>query len=287
MASTRSPLSGHSKVAGVVGAPVRHSLSPLIHNAWIAAAGLDAVYVPIEVASERFEAFVQGLRGGSLRGLNITLPLKELALGLADCADMAAEQAGAANLLLFRDNGAVEARNTDGSGLLEAFADQAPSFDARAGPIAILGAGGAARGAVAALLAAGTPEVRVLNRTVSRAEELAEMFGDRVRAFPASTVAAGLADVVALVNATSVGLGGSGSLSLDWSAVPRRAVVMDMVYKPLRTMLLSEAAERGHVTVDGLAMLIGQAKPSFEALFGVLVPRGVDVRALALAALAA
>lgn len=275
-------ISGAAMVAGVVGAPVRHSLSPLIHNAWIAGAGLDAAYVPFTPAEDGFRAFVEGLRGGAITGLNVTLPFKQEALALADLADPLAAAAGAANLLLFRKDGRIEARNTDGPGLLAAFVAQASDFDPKARPIVVLGAGGAARGAVAALLQAGAPEVRVLNRTMTRADVLAADFrGARAMAWDKKDA---LADAGAVINATSGGLNGS-EFSFPVDAAPADAVVMDMVYKPLRTHFLKAAAASGRATVDGLAMLIGQAQPSFEAFFGQTPPAQVDVRGLALKAL--
>ena len=278
----RVAFSGAARVAGVVGAPVRQSLSPLIHNAWIAGAGLDAVYVPFSPSPERFEGFVTALRGGSVAGLNVTLPFKPAALKLADRADDAARAAGAANLLLFHPDGSVEARNTDGIGLLHAFAEQAPTWRLDAGPVLVLGAGGAARGAVAALQAAGAI-VRVANRTAARAHALAEAFAG-VQAMGLADLAAVVGDVSAIVNATAAGLEGEGAVDLPWAAVASTAVVMDMVYKPLHTPLLRRAQAAGLATVDGLAMLIGQALPSFEAFFGQPPPQ-VDVRAVALAAL--
>jgi shikimate dehydrogenase len=274
---------GAARVAGVVGSPVRQSLSPLIHNAWIAAASLDAVYIPLCPAPHRFAALIDGLRGGSIVGLNVTLPFKVEALRLADCADGAARSAGAANLLVFHTDGAVEARNTDGIGLLRAFAEQAPDWSPEAGPVLVLGAGGAARGAVAALHAAGAV-VRVANRTPARVHALADAFAG-VEVAGLDDLTAAVAGVSAIVNATAAGLEGEGTLDLPWGAVAPRAVVMDMVYKPLHTALLCQARAAGLATVDGLAMLIGQAAPSFHAFFGQPPPPRVDVRALALAAL--
>ena len=276
-------LSGAARVAGVVGSPVRQSLSPLIHNAWIAAAGLDAVYVPFSPAPQRFEAFVDSLRGGALVGLNVTLPFKEAALKLADRADAPAQAAGAANLLLFDEDGAIEARNTDGIGLLAALAEQAPGWRPQAGPVVVLGAGGAARGAAAALLEAGA-KVRLANRSHERAVRLAAALPG-VEAVPAAGLRDALAEAAAVVNATAAGLQGEGVLDIPLEAVWPGTVVVDMVYKPLHTPLLRQATALGLPTVDGLAMLIGQALPSFQALFGVAAPRYVDVRALALAAL--
>jgi shikimate dehydrogenase len=274
---------GAAKVAGVAGQPVRQSLSPLIHNAWIAAAGLDAIYVPFAVAPGRFEPFLQGLRVSGVVGLNVTLPFKEDALRLADEADEAARAAGAANRLLIRADGSIEARNTDGLGLLQAFVEQAPQWRPTDGPVLVLGAGGAARGAAAALRAAGAT-VRVVNRTAARAEALAESLPG-VQAWPRERLAAALGDVTAVINATAAGLEGQGEPDLPFSRLPSGAVVMDMVYKPLRTTFLRRAAAQSHQTVDGLAMLIGQAAPAFEAFFGEAPPLNVDVRTLALRAL--
>jgi shikimate dehydrogenase len=278
-------ISGAAHLAGVVGAPVRQSLSPLIHNAWIQALSLDAVYVPFELAPDGFEAFVAGLRGGSVRGLNVTIPFKERALALADFADQAATSAGAANLLVFHDNGRVEARNTDGLGVIAALAEFAPTLDLQAASVVVLGAGGAARGAVPALLAAGAGEVVIVNRTVDRAHALAAQFGARVRGMGLDKIGEALTSAGLILNATSGGMNDQDHLNLPLELAPRAAVVMDMVYKPLRTSLLLHAERLSLQTVDGLAMLIGQAKPSFEAFFGLGPPAGVDVRALALQAL--
>jgi shikimate dehydrogenase len=278
----KPPISGVTLVAGVAGAPVAHSLSPLIHNAWLEAAAIDGVYVAFAPAAEAFAAFAGGLRGGTMRGLNVTVPFKQAALALADEASVAARRAGAANLLLFEPGGRVHADNTDGAGLLAALAQQAPGFDVRRGPAVILGAGGAARGAAAALLDAGAPEVRLINRTKARAEAIAAALGAGVRVVPAEPRA--FEDAALIVNATTLGLGGGPGPDVPFDRTPPNAVVMDMVYKPLRTDFLTRATAAGRTTVDGLAMLIGQARPSFAALFGA-APPAIDVRGLCLAAL--
>ena len=275
-------ISGAARVAGVAGSPIAHSLSPLIHNAWLDAAGLDGAYVPFAPSPAGFAAFVLGLRGGVIAGLNITLPFKEAALALADAPTPAALAAGAANLLLFAPDGAIIADNTDGLGLLAAFAEQAPGFDPRAAPVVILGAGGAARGAAAAFLAAGAPQVRVLNRTLARAEILAEALGSRVSPLPLSDATSAFDGAGAVINATSAGLSDTGGLEMPLEATGADCVVMDMVYKPLVTPFLATAQALDRRTVDGLAMLIGQARPAFTAFFGQPPPAGVDVRALAL-----
>lgn len=278
-------ISGRTLVAGVAGHPVEHSLSPLIHNAWLAGAGIDGVYVPFTPPADGFRAFAEGLRGGAVRGLNVTLPFKETALALADKATARAKAAEAANLLVFDRDGSISADNTDGLGLLRAFAQQAPGFEATRGPVVVLGAGGAARGAAAAFREAGAPEVRIVNRTLAKAETVAEALGERASAFSLDQAEAALAGATAVINATSAGLADGGRLDIPLAVTPEDAVVMDMVYAPLVTPFLAEAKRLGRRTVDGLAMLVGQAEPSFEAFYGQAPPKGVDVRALALTVL--
>jgi shikimate dehydrogenase len=280
----RPAISAATVVAGVAGAPVRHSLSPLIHNAWLAAAEIDGVYVAFSPPATGFESFASGLRGGAVRGLNVTAPFKHTALEVADRASERARRAGSANLLIFEPDGIVAADNTDGEGLLDAFAGQAPEFDFTAGPLVIFGAGGAARGAAMALLEAGAPMIHIVNRTLARAEALCDSIGDKARAFPQDRAREAMTGANGVINATVLAEGdgeGPGS-SLD--ALAATAVVMDMTYSPVRTRLLDRAAAKGLTTVDGLAMLIGQAVPSFQALYGS-APPAIDVRSVALAAL--
>lgn len=276
-------LSGATRVAGVIGHPISHSMSPVLHNAWLAAAGIDGVYVPFSVQVGRFTAFVESLRGGSVAGLNVTLPFKGEALALADQATFRAKVAEAANVLVFQADGTISADNTDGLGMLKAFEQQTPGFDPKAGPVVILGAGGGARGAAAAFVEAGCPDVRIVNRTLAKAQAIAEPLG--AKAFSLDETRKALEDAGAVVNATSAGLSGSPALEVPLEASPKTAVVMDMVYKPLRTPFLLQAEKLGRRTVDGLGMLVGQAIPSFEAFYGQPPPASVDVRSLALKAL--
>lgn len=250
--------------AGVAGQPISHSLSPLIHGLWIEAAGLNATYEPFGPADEAgFDALIAGVRSGALRGLNVTAPFKERALALADEVSAMARACGSANLLVFND-GRLSADSTDGFGLMTALAEQAPAFDPAGAPVVVLGAGGAARAAVAALRDAGA-EVSVLNRTRARAEALSADLGCAVAEDHA------VKDAALIVNALSV------RPEIDIAALRADAVLMDMTYKPLITPFLAAGRARGLTAVDGLAMLIGQARPSFEALFGVPAP-SVDVR---------
>jgi shikimate dehydrogenase len=252
-----------------------------LQNAWLLAAQMDAVYVPFAAPPARFAAFIAGMRGGPLLGLNVTAPHKEQALGLADQATPRALAAGAANLLLFHEDGTLAADNTDGEGLLKAFAAQAPSFAPSARPVLILGAGGAARGAASAFLQAGAPRIYILNRDFRRASELSLALGPRVEALSSSPPSDLIRACGALINATPAGLEAASLAGLDLSALSDDTVVMDMAYRPLRTPLLRAAADRGLPTVDGLEMLIGQARPSFRAFFG-REPPPLDIRAVAL-----
>lgn len=279
-------ISGSTVVAGVCGSPVRHSLSPLLHNAWLEAGGVDGVYVAFAPPADRFAKFVDGLRGGAVRGLNITLPFKEAALIAADQVSERAQGAAAANLLIFETDGSIVADNTDGLGLLGAFAAQAPGFDCQTGPVLVLGAGGAARGAAMALAQAGCPQVRLLNRTLSRAQGVAQSI-QGAKAWPTDDMAGALDGVIAVINATSAGVANDGLLDVPMERAPKTAVAMDMVYTPLVTPFLALAQAAGLRTVDGLEMLIRQAVPSFETFYGVSPNPKADVRGLAIAALKA
>lgn len=275
-------ITGKTVVAAVVGDPITHSLSPILHNAWLAAAGIDGVYVALQVDALGFGNFVEGLRATSLAGLNVTLPHKEAALMAAHDAHPRARRARAANLLVFGEYGAIYADNTDGLGLIAAFAEQAPEFDPAAGPVVVLGAGGAAKGAVSALMDAGCTDVRIANRTLARAEALAAEVGGV--AFELQDIEVAFDGATAVINATSAGVTDADAPRFPLDATPVDCVMMDMVYKPLLTPFLAQAQALGRPTVDGLAMLIGQARPSFEAFFGQPPPADTDVRTLALRA---
>ena len=275
-------VTAETRLVGVMGDPVRHSLSPIIHNAWIEAAGLDAVYTAFPVDSEHFADLVRGLAAGAALGLNVTIPYKEAAAGIADRRSPAVERAGAANVLVFRE-GRILADNTDGVGLLSAL-NQA-GFNPFS-PVVVLGAGGAARGAVLSLLDAGVPSIRLINRSLDRAEAIAAG-NPKITVHGWEGASRALDGVAAVINATSLGMTRQPRLDLSLDMAPPTAVVMDMVYRPLKTGLLRAAETRGNPTADGLSMLIAQARPSFEAFFGRPPPAEVDVRALCERALGA
>lgn len=262
-------ITGAARVAGLAGNPVAHSLSPVIHNAWLEAGGVDGAYVPFAPADAAgFEALVAAGRAGLILGLNVTAPFKEQAFALADEATAAARLTGSANILQFA-KGRVLADSSDGVGLMRGLAEQAPDLDVSGRAVVVLGAGGAARAGSGALVEAGA-EVRIVNRSRARAETLAADLGRSVRVMEAGQALEGAA---LIVNALSV------PPQLDFDLVAPGTVVMDMTYKPLETAFLKAARDRGLPTVDGLSMLIGQAAPSFEALFR-LPPPPLDLRAL-------
>ncbi|WP_421707928.1 shikimate dehydrogenase [Algihabitans sp.] len=251
-------------MAGVLGWPVRHSLSPRLHGHWLKRYDLPGSYEHLPVPPELFEGYVRALATNGYAGANVTLPHKEAALALCDEVDPAARAIGAVNTLIFRD-GRIEGQNSDAFGFLESLRQDLPAWKPSTGPAVVLGAGGAARAIVFALKSAGVSEIRVVNRSAARAERLVADFGSSVTARP--WTAAGLVDTCLLVNATSLGMAGQPPLELDLQSLPSTAAVADIVYQPLRTELLSRASAAGHATMDGLGMLLHQARPGFEAWF--------------------
>lgn len=275
-------LTGSAALAGVVGHPVAHSLSPRLMGHWIAALGLDAAYLPFAVAPEGFETFVRGLAQSQAGGLNVTLPHKEAALALADRATPAAKAIGAANLLTFGTAG-ITADNTDARGFLAAL--EPADIPYRQSTALVLGAGGAARALVHALVTSGISRLILTNRTRTRAESLAADLapGSDVVDWEARHDALAQADLV--VNATALGLKGDNDLEMDWLRAKPGTVAFDSVYTPLMTGFLTGASRAGLAMVDGLDMLIGQAVPSFEAFFGAPPPADPPVRPVLLEAL--
>jgi shikimate dehydrogenase len=256
-----------ARLAGVMGWPVAHSLSPRLHNYWLGLYGIDGVYVPLAVAPDDFTAALHGLPALGFAGVNVTLPHKEAAFRAVDTLDDFARRVGAVNTVVVSDDGALHGRNTDGFGFLESLRARLPGWRAAAGPAVVLGAGGAARAIIAALADDGAPEIRVLNRTEKRAEALVATFGAPLAALPWAGRGAALAGAALLVNTTSLGMTGAPPLDLALDALPLSAVVDDIVYNPMPTPLLAAAAARGNPVVDGLDMLLHQARPGFEAWF--------------------
>lgn len=255
-------------LAGVCGFPIGHSRSPVLFAHWMREYGIAGHYVPLRVAPDDFGTVLEALPRAGFRGVNVTVPHKQSALDHASSATVAAQAIGAANTLTFEPNGTVTADNTDAFGFLTNLRAGAPEWEPASGPAVLIGAGGAARAAAWVLLDAGVPELRIANRTRDRAGELAQHFGDRARAFDWSDREAVLEGAATIVNSTSLGMLGNPPLELRLDAAPVEALVSDMVYNPLETPLLAAAKARGMPTVDGLGMLLHQARPGFRAWFG-------------------
>ncbi|HEY9078596.1 shikimate dehydrogenase [Magnetovibrio sp.] len=258
--------------AGVIGWPVDHSLSPRVHGFWLRQYGIDGEYVRIPVPPEDFARQLKNLRIDGFVGANVTVPHKEAALAGVDEVHPLAQRIGAVNTVVVREDGSLYGFNTDGFGFLENLKAGFADFSASAGPAVILGAGGAARAVIVALLDAGAPEIRLLNRTKERAEQLA----DQLSGIGSGVVLVGdwnkradyLDGASLLANTTTLGMKGQMPLDIDLSALPQTALVNDIVYAPLETDLLARARARSNPTVDGLGMLLHQARPGFEAWFG-------------------
>jgi shikimate dehydrogenase len=261
-------LSGKARIAGIFGWPIAHSRSPRLHGFWLDRYDVDGAYIPLAVRPEAFATAFRALPALGFRGVNITAPHKEAALANCDMVDAQARRIGAVNTVVVDDAGRLCGSNTDAFGFIENLR-QASDWQAAAGPAVVLGAGGAARAVVVALLDAGAPEVRIANRTRTRADAFVAEFGATVTAADWDDRAAALSDAALLVNTTTLGMQGHGPLDLDLSDLPKAAAVNDIVYTPLRTPLLKDAAARGNPTVDGLGMLLYQAQPGFEKWFGV------------------
>lgn len=261
-------ISGAARIAGVFGWPVAHSRSPRLHNFWLDQYGIDGAYIPFSTPPEAFEAALRALPALGFRGTNVTVPHKEAALKLVDRADDLARRIGAVNTIVVEEDGSLSGTNTDAFGFSESLSTRASGWSAAAGPAVVLGAGGASRAVLVALIDGGAPEIRLANRTRARADEVAADLGGPVRAIDWEDAAAALDDAALLVNTTTLGMTGQPPLDLDLDRLPKDAVVNDIVYVPLKTDLLARAEAHGNRTVDGLEMLLHQARPGFERWFG-------------------
>lgn len=251
-----------------MGWPVTHSLSPRLHGFWLDQHSVDGAYVPFAVPKDRLSDAIQALPSLGLAGVNLTIPHKEAAMTLVHEVDDTARRIGAINCIVVRQDGTLVGRNTDGFGFIESIREIAPEWDASAGPAVMIGAGGAARSVSVALQDAGAPEIRIVNRTESRAAQLAAEFGSPLVAVGWKDRESALESASLLVNATSLGMTGQPPLDLSLDALPKDALVTDIVYAPLETDLLFNARRCGNRTIDGLGMLLHQARPAFASWFG-------------------
>ena len=261
-------LSGRARLAGVMGWPVAHSLSPRLHGYWLRHYGIDGAYVPLPVRPERLGSALRALADLGFAGCNLTVPHKDAALGALDEIAEDARRIGAVNTILVRADGSLYGWNTDIEGFAQSLIAALPEWSIAGKHAVVLGAGGAARALVAAVQNLGAEEVVILNRTRERAEALATDLGEAIRPLSWERRSEALSQAALLINTTTLGMLGKPPLSIDLAPLPTDAVVADIVYAPLETPLLAEARRRGHRVVDGLGMLLYQAVPGFEAWFG-------------------
>jgi shikimate dehydrogenase len=264
--------------ACIMGHPVAHSRSPMLHGYWLRTLGIDGAYEFADVAPEKFEAFFGGLAANGFVGGNITIPHKEAAFRLVDRRERAADAIGAVNTVWYED-GKLIGGNTDWRGVAESLDDIHPGWDGSPGRAVVLGAGGSARASIYAFLERKF-SVAIVNRTMARAEKLAAEFGPRVSAHGTDARAALLAEADVLINNTSLGQARFPPLEIDLAPLKKSAIVYDAVYVPLETGLLKAAKRAGHRTVDGLSMLLYQAVPGFAHWFGVTPKVTAEQRAL-------
>lgn len=256
------------KRACVIGWPIAHSRSPLIHQFWLKKYGIEGSYTKEAVRPEELKSFLGSLKERGFEGCNVTVPHKEAAFSIAGIRSSSAIAVGAANTI-WLEGDALACANTDSYGFMANLDQSAPQWRTSPGPIMILGAGGSARAVVHGFLEAGRDDIRIYNRTIERAQETARHFGARVAAWPWDTRNDHTAEVSVIVNTTTLGMNGSGDVGIDFSVARKDMVVADIVYVPLETPLLVAARAHGLAGVDGLGMLLHQAVPGFEKWFGV------------------
>lgn len=254
--------------ACVIGNPISHSLSPKLHSFWLDRYGLDGSYTALKVTEQDLEKTLRSLPAQGFVGANITLPHKVSVLQIADQITDRATLVGAANTLIFKEDGRIFADNTDGYGFISNLRQGAPDWDAKSGPAMILGAGGAARAIIVALADAGVPEIILTNRTRANAEALRADFGSRIRVVDWVQASVALPEAHVLINTTSLGMKGGPEFKMSFDNLRPETVVTDIVYNPLRTPFLDAAEAAGCLTVDGLGMLVHQGVPGFERWFG-------------------
>jgi len=267
-------------IAGVMGFPVMHSRSPRLHNHWLAHYGLAGAYLPLAIARPRLGEALRALPALGFSGCNLTIPHKEAALELLDEIDPLARRMGAVNCVVVLPDGSLAGRNYDAFGYIESIRKAHPGWRADVGPTVVIGAGGGARAVLAGLIEQGAREIRLVNRTLARAQELERTLGRPITAIDWQERKHALAGAAMLVNTTNQGMVGEPALDLALDTLPVTALVSDIVYIPRETPLLAAARIRGNPTVNGLGMLLHQARPAFQAWFGIMPEVTPELRAL-------
>ena len=268
-------------LAGVMGWPISQSRSPMLHNYWFAKHGLAGNYVPLAIPPERLEAALRALPSLNFAGCNLTIPLKQDAMKIVDEVDITAKKIGAMSCVIVRPDGSLAGTNNDHFGFTASILEFKPDWRADRGPVAVMGAGGGARAVVYGLLNRGAREIRLVNRTLSRAQTLAKDFGGGpIQVLPWEERHASLDGVAMLVNATSQGMIGQAALDLKLDRLPAGTMVTDIIYIPRETPLLAAARARGNPTLNGLGMLLHQGRPAWQAWFGIEPKVTAELRAL-------
>jgi shikimate dehydrogenase len=267
-------------MAGVMGWPVMHSRSPKIHNFWLAEYAITGTYVPLAIRAEGLRAALRALPALGFAGCNLTIPHKEAAFEIVDRVDPLARRVGAINCVVVAPDGSLDGYNYDGFGYIQSITEAYPDWRADAGPIVVVGAGGGARAVLVSLMDQGAQEIRLLNRSPERAQTLAREFGAPIEAVAWKERHAALAGAAMLINTTSQGMAGQPALDLALDKLPVSALVSDIIYVPRETPLLAAGRLRGNRTVNGLGMLLNQARPAFRAWFGIMPEITAELRAM-------
>jgi shikimate dehydrogenase len=267
-------------LAGVMGDPVMHSRSPRLHNYWLAQHDLAGTYLPLAVKAPGLRAAMRALPALGFSGCNLTIPHKEAALDIVDKVDPLAQRIGAMNCVVVADDGSLIGQNHDAFGYIESVREAQPSWRADAGPIVVIGAGGGARAVLVGLIDQGAREIRLVNRTRARGQVLERELGGPITALDWGDREAALEDAAMLINTTNQGMVGEPPLELALDALPASALVSDIIYIPRETPLLAAARKRGNPTVNGLGMLLHQARPAFHAWFGIMPEVTPELRAM-------
>ena len=267
-------------MAGVMGWPVMHSRSPLLHNYWFKQHGLAGTYVPLAIRPEGLSAALHALQPLGFAGVNLTIPHKQHAMTLVDEVNPIAIRIGAISCVVVQPDGSLFGSNNDCYGFIHNLKQTQPGWRTDAGPIVVLGAGGGARAVCYGLLQEGAKEIRLVNRTFARANGIAAEFGSAIEVLRWEDRHDALAGVAMAVNATSQGMSGQPALDIRLDKLPKKALAADIIYVPLETPFLAAARKRGNPTLNGLGMLLHQGRPAWKAWFGIEPEVTAELRSL-------
>ena len=267
-------------LAGVMGWPVMHSRSPMMHNYWFKKHGLAGTYVPLAIRPEHLSTALRGLHPLGFAGVNVTIPHKQEAMKMVHEVDTLAKSIGAISCVIVRSDGSLAGTNNDCYGFIHAVRQEQPGWQADAGPVVVIGAGGGSRAVCYGLAQEGAREIRVVNRTLARAKGIAQEFGGPIKALPWERRHEVLEGAAMVVNTTSCGMVGQPALDIELDKLPRSALVADIIYIPLETPFLAAARERGNSTINGLGMLLNQGRPAWKAWFGIEPEVTAELRAI-------